>query len=85
MCGMQVCARELSTSWHSTLAPQEENMTRDAPVETEKKTKLSPVSGGGGVELMPWNDMSCLISPGWVKSYQWSVWSDVESMKALKG
>lgn len=36
----------------------------------------------GRVEQMPWNEMRCLISPGWVRSDRWTVWSHVEPVKA---
>lgn len=36
----------------------------------------------GRMEQMPRNEMRCLISPGQARSYPWSVWSDVEPLKA---
>lgn len=36
----------------------------------------------GRTEQMPRNEMRCLISPGQARSYPWSVWSDVEPLKA---
>lgn len=91
MCGMQVCVSELSESWHSTLDLWVEITTpgRSGRKQRKRQQKPRPMGETGGgekragrMEQKPWNEMRCLISMGQVRSYQRSVWSDVEPVKA---
>lgn len=57
-------------------------MTQGTLAETERKKQQSQGQWERQeverMEQRPWYEMRCLISPGQVRSYWWSVWSDAE-------
>lgn len=85
MCGMRVCEwtrRELTPDirfmggdydpGHSGRNREEERQQGQGQRERQEVERT---------EQRPWNEMRCLISPGQVRSYWRSVWSDEEPMK----